>query len=85
MKVTFESLENALEYSKKGNPELKNIFLQKEKIVPSTKVALVRKGSFGSTHVITDLLPFNEMQQFLRGYIFKSEGKFDHFITITQQ
>jgi hypothetical protein len=75
MKLKLENLQNSLDEAKKLSPELADIFLYTDGRVRN-KVALAKRQERENIYTKTDFLTFGEMQQFLRGYMFKAEKRF---------
>jgi len=75
MKLTIENLKNQLEHNIKTSPELKGITIQTSDARIGKKVALGRLGESGSLNILTDFITYQEMQQFLRGYLFKATNR----------
>jgi hypothetical protein len=71
-KLNKQHVQNALDSFKKENPELQDFTLQWADKRLGKKVALVNKLG----HIQTDFMTLTEMNQFLRGYYFKSTNKF---------
>tara|TARA_R110000868_G_C10972986_1_gene771162 strand:+ start:48287 stop:48805 length:519 start_codon:yes stop_codon:yes gene_type:complete len=75
-KLTIEHIKNQLESLGSLNPKLKDIIIHRGEASP--KIALAVRESKGTIKTITDFLTLGEMQQFLRGYMFKNEGRLNH-------
>lgn len=76
-KLKIEDLENALNWAKKSSPELKGIEIYSANKGRNLKVSLARIKP-GSVNAITDFLSLSDMNQFLRGYIYKSENRLEN-------
>lgn len=74
--ITIEHIQNFLNNLKKDNQELKNVIIDYETI-NGKKIALARKIESGQIRVMTDYLTSRQMNQFLRGYYFKSIDRFE--------
>lgn len=74
MKTTLkiQNIENILSEAKKTSPELENLFVQKGDSRIGNKYALINKDTLEQK---TDYMLINELNQFIRGYIFKSEKR----------
>lgn len=70
-KTTLKNINNFLDYLKKGNPELKNTFLFESGV--HKRFCIAKKLSFGSLETLTEFLSIEEMNQFLKGYMFKAQ------------
>lgn len=71
-----QDLQNALDWLKKHNPELEGFMFQDADRRIGKKLALAFKNSEGLLYVKTDFMTYCEMNQFLRGYMFKAEKRF---------
>lgn len=78
MSLTLQNLKNQLEHNVKTSPELKGVIICTSDARIGKKVALGRKGELGSLNVLTDYVSYSEMQQFLRGYLFKATNRFNN-------
>ncbi len=76
MKTKFEDLQNFLNSIKRNNKEFNNIILYKSDIRCGKRVALAIEGAHGTLSIKTDFILYPEMNQFLRGYMFRSENAF---------
>lgn len=74
--ITIKDIENFLNYLKKDNQELQNVIIDFDTIT-GKKIALARKIESGQIRIMTDYLTLKEMNQFLRGYYFKSIDRFE--------
>lgn len=74
--ITIEHIQNFLNNLKKDNQELKNVIIDYDTI-NGKKIALARKIESGQIRIMTDYLTLKEMNQFLRGYYFKSIDRFE--------
>lgn len=78
MQLTIENLKNQLEHNVKASPELKGITIHTSDARLGKKVALGRIGERGSLNILTDFITYSEMQQFLRGYLFKATNRLNN-------
>lgn len=78
MKITIQNIENLLNYLKERNQELNDIFIDFADQRCGKRIALAKRlqNSTG-IRIVTDYLTVQEMNQFLRGYLFKSSNKFN--------
>lgn len=74
--ITIKHIKNFLNDLKKDNQELQNIIIDYDTI-NGKKIALARKIELGQIRVMTDYLTPRQMNQFLRGYYFKSIDRFE--------
>ena len=73
--LSLESVQNHLDHLKASNPELKEFIFVPADGRLGKLIALGLKGEYGSVSVKTDFMSYSEMNQFLRGYSFKSENR----------
>lgn len=76
-KLELSHLNNFLDTIKLTNPELKDFVLAGSDSRIGEKVALAKTGDYGSISTKTDYLTYSEMNALLRGYMLKSENRFN--------
>lgn len=74
--ITIKDIENFLNILKKADDELQNVSIKYDEI-HAKKIALAKVSESGTIETLTDYLTLKEMNQFLRGYYFKSIDRFE--------
>jgi hypothetical protein len=77
-RLKIENLNNFLNNLKKTNPELEKLHFDWADARCGKRIALASTGEFGAIHIKTDYITLPEMQQLLRGYMFKAENRFNN-------
>ena len=74
-KLTKQDVQIHLDNLKRSNPKLSDLVLHNADARCGKRIALAKVGENGTLDVKTDFLTYTEMNQFLRGYSFKSENR----------
>lgn len=69
----LESLQNFLKYLQKHNEELEGLIFYSAE---NKRWCLARILERGAVDNLTEFLNYNEMNQFLRGYMYKANNRF---------